>query len=433
MQAKTLPNSGRSTPSIIRLANYLIDWTQSEHPVEQVRDALQPPRIEPTPPGDPQPNPPDASGRVRLIMEKYAPAEELQAVVRSIAHWLPQHPEETVAVLVPRNERGFAVSEELKRQGMEYIEMLRSTASTRQAAGVLGNIVNYLAEPASATKLASAYRAWRHADREIKGAKPRLERVARVLRRCSQVEDYLWPRLEIDWLDAVEDEEDVPGVREELAAFKAVCRRWQGATLLPIDQLILTLAQDLFHEPADLAIAYKLALVLQQAAESHPEWRLPELTQELATVARNERRFLGLSQDDMGFDPDKYPGKVVVTTIHKAKGLEWDQGLSDVGQQLRLSIGPAHDTYISERWFIRDHLNLEAEALAQLKALASHGSAMLEMDDAYVEGRATEQARYDYAAERLRLLYVAITRAKRDLIITWNTGRGNPSQQPSCP
>jgi DNA helicase-2/ATP-dependent DNA helicase PcrA len=28
----------------------------------------------------------------------------------------------------------------------------------------------------------------------------------------------------------------------------------------------------------------------------------------------------------------------------------------------------------------------------------------------------------DYAAERLRLFYVGITRARKELIITWNTG-----------
>ena len=29
----------------------------------------------------------------------------------------------------------------------------------------------------------------------------------------------------------------------------------------------------------------------------------------------------------------------------------------------------------------------------------------------------------DYAAERLRLLFVGITRARRELMVTWNTGR----------
>jgi len=39
------------------------------------------------------------------------------------------------------------------------------------------------------------------------------------------------------------------------------------------------------------------------------------------------------------------------------------------------------------------------------------------------EGAATRQARIDYVSERLRLLYVGITRARRALIVTWNTGR----------
>jgi DNA helicase-2/ATP-dependent DNA helicase PcrA len=43
--------------------------------------------------------------------------------------------------------------------------------------------------------------------------------------------------------------------------------------------------------------------------------------------------------------------------------------------------------------------------------------------DEYAPGRATQQARMDLAAERLRLLYVGITRARRELIVTYNTGR----------
>ncbi|MEL6309060.1 MAG: hypothetical protein AAFQ52_13030, partial [Chloroflexota bacterium] len=41
----------------------------------------------------------------------------------------------------------------------------------------------------------------------------------------------------------------------------------------------------------------------------------------------------------------------------------------------------------------------------------------------YIEGTATQNARIEYASERLRLLYVGITRAKRELVVTWNSGR----------
>jgi DNA helicase-2/ATP-dependent DNA helicase PcrA len=85
------------------------------------------------------------------------------------------------------------------------------------------------------------------------------------------------------------------------------------------------------------------------------------------------------------------------------------------------------DQFISEPWYVRDRLNLEAEVLAQLQTLHEDPTLFL-----YDEGSATVEARYDYAAERLRLLYVGITRARSALSMTWNTGRrGNA--QPAVP
>jgi DNA helicase-2/ATP-dependent DNA helicase PcrA len=52
----------------------------------------------------------------------------------------------------------------------------------------------------------------------------------------------------------------------------------------------------------------------------------------------------------------------------------------------------------------------------------------------YLLGVATEKARRDYAEERLRLLYVGITRARRELVLTWNTGsRDDQPKQPAAP
>jgi len=423
---RELPNSGRSTESIIKLANYLIDWTQSKHPVDAVRDSLAPPHIKATPPGDPQPNPPDDPGQVRVIARKFKPGQELQAVVDSLERWLPEHQNDTVAVLVPRNQRGFDLANELKKRGLEYVELLRSTMSTRQAAGALANVVNYLADPSSSSKLARVYQVWRRDDREGEDdVKARLKAIAGTLRKCRQVEDFLWPQPGRDWLDELEMDDDAPDAREQLAEFRALICRWQEATLLPIDQLILTLAQDLFFEPSDLAVAHKLAVVLRRASASNPDWRLPELTAELAVVAKNERRFLGLSGDDAGFDPENYKGQVIVATVHKAKGLEWDRVYLMSVNNYNFPSAQTHDQFISEKWFVRDRLNLEAEALAQLQALRSGR-------EVYEEGAATQQARVKYAAERLRLLYVGITRAKKELVITWNTGRRG-DQQPAVP
>ena len=45
-----------------------------------------------------------------------------------------------------------------------------------------------------------------------------------------------------------------------------------------------------------------------------------------------------------------------------------------------------------------------------------------------MEGEATGEARYELVSERLRLLYVGITRARRELVIGWNSGRSHNNQ-----
>jgi DNA helicase II / ATP-dependent DNA helicase PcrA len=416
VNACELPNSGRSTLSIITLANQLIRWTQEQHPVQEVRSALAPPFIEPTPPGDPQTNPADNPAALRFISDKFTPQEEVKAVVDSLTHWLPKHAKETVAVLVPRNQRGFEVVEELRRCKLDHVENLQSTSTTRTTAGVLGNVVNYLADPLSASKLATVYRVWR---REHVQAKDRTSQIAKLLRKCGKVEDYLWPRLRRDWLDELDLQPEETELLKELQEFRAIVQRWQGLVLLPFDQALLALAQDLFKGITELAIAYKLALILRQANKLNTDWRLPELAGELAVVAKNERKFIGFSEDDPAFNPENYRGRVFVTTIHKAKGLEWDRVyLMSVNNYDFPSGTQVVDSYISEKWFLRDSLNLEAEALAQLMSAFSSSQ-----NSGYIEGEATQLARLEYIAERLRLFFVGITRAKKELIITMNTGR----------
>jgi DNA helicase-2/ATP-dependent DNA helicase PcrA len=254
-----------------------------------------------------------------------------------------------------------------------------------------------------------------------------MEKIAEILSKLRQVEDFIWPIAGKDWL---EESGLVDHASEEyhlLLEFRELIRRWQSSVLLPIDQIVLTLSQDLLTEPGELAIAHKLAVLLRRSLEDHPDWRLPELTGELAVIAKNERRFLGFSDSDTGFDPDKFKGKVIVSTMHKAKGLEWDRVYLMSVNNYDFPSGIAGDPYISEKWYIRDDLNLEAEALSQLWVTFS-----TDEYDWYKEGSATLQARLDYARERLRLLYVGITRAKQELIITWNNGRRGESK-PAIP
>ena len=424
--ACSLPNSGRSTRSIINLANRLIEWTNAAHPVTELRDALTRPLIQPTPPGDPQPNPPDDPDGIFLSGLAYEAEKEIDTVARSIKRWLPDHSNWTVAVLTSRNERGAKIVEALKKNEVPYVELLQSSQSTRQTADVLAACLRCLSDPGSSAKLQEVLKKLgRIASGDEKEASAQFRAAATLLERCPRLEDYLAPLPGADWLAGFPAGQVAPRVLQVLEDFRVQIGRWHKATLLPVDQLLLTISQELFANPADLALAHKLALVMERAAVSHPEWQLVEFAEELSSVARNERRLPGFSEEDTGFDPERYKGQVVVATLHKAKGLEWDRVYLLSANNYDFPSAQPYDNYIAEKWFVRGRLNLEAEALERLKALASDDLQGVHLED----GPATQAARLEYSAERLRVLYVGITRARRELVITWNTGRRGESQQ----
>ena len=464
-----MPESGRSQPSILALANHLIDWVMTAHPIPEARTALSAPHIVPVPEDDPQQNPPDDPEAIKFISKRYTPDEELEAVVKSVKGYVdsiwdfPDDDKPTIAILVPRNQRGVDVVNALRQRGIEPIELISSTSETRAAAGSLSHLLGYLADPQSARKLSKAYEVWRrdwrieNRELENRGVESRevessgleqgdlsttqlLNYSSVLLRKMVDVENFVAPQNADDWRSAV-GENEAEHVIQELSAFRVVIQRWLSAVTLPIDQLVLTLAQDVFSEASDLALAHKLALVLRSAADDHADWRLPELTAELAVIAKNERRFIGFSSDDSGFDPERHRGRVVVTTMHKAKGLEWDRVYLMSVNNYDFPSGMPNDRFISERWFVRSGLDLSAEALAQLSALGSRyvpptngGTTRPPSNeyDWYEEGAATMRSRLDYVKERLRLFYVGITRAKRELIVTWNSGRQGDAT-PSLP
>ncbi|MDO9546424.1 MAG: 3'-5' exonuclease, partial [Pelolinea sp.] len=196
---------------------------------------------------------------------------------------------------------------------------------------------------------------------------------------------------------------------------------WQRTILLPIDEMIITISADLFTEPSDLALAHKIAIILNKTLDFYPDWQLPEFCNELDAIAKNRYRLFGFSDEDMGFNPEAHKGKVLVSTMHKAKGLEWDRVYLMSVNNYNFPSAAEGDSYYSEKWFVKDQRNLEAETLGGLSLLArdivSNNQNLLE--------DATQKARLDYCAERLRLLFVGITRAREELIFTWNTGRNN--------
>jgi DNA helicase-2/ATP-dependent DNA helicase PcrA len=439
---RPLSVSGRSAPSIIRLANQLAGWAVAEHPNPDLRDAFDFHAdgyrgfIRATESDDPQSNPSDAECTIHIEFQpgqRINPDQELEMVAAgeeySLLEWLGEVSERetelpTVAVLVPENSRGYKLTGLLRRYGIPYEELLRSTTATREAVATLCVILELLAEPTSVKALKQAF--WTlmaEATQELIRADSDLRQtITKVFSAHRGVEDFLWPSIGGTSPSFEALVGDYVWLVENLTVFSGMVKRWLEAAILPIDQLVLTVGQDVFSEPIDIALVYKIAVLLRDLSQSHPDWRLPQFVDELRVISQNERRFVGFNDEGVGYEPT--PGVVTVATMHAAKGLEWDRVYLMAVSNYGFPSALPQDSYIGERWYVRgnfdleiEHLNLEAEVLDQLEALAGDGV------DSYDEGQATLAARLDYARERLRLLYVGVTRAKRELVVTWNMGR----------
>ena len=418
VNSQTLPNSGRSTLSIIALANELIRWTNQDHPIYELRNSLTKPYIEPTPPYDPQPNPIDQPDKVFLFNKPQSSEQEINSVVHSLKRWLPENQDSTVAILVPRNYRGAKIVENLQRVKIPYVEILQTSQSTRNTAAILANIVSFLENPNQTSRLVKVIEFLLKTKFFI--SKQANEEIKNLIKSCSYLEDFLFPVPDHNWIQNLQkkDQSPEPDTFIILQELRNSLSRWLQAADLPIHQIIITISQELFQKPSDLAVAHKLALIMEQNAKNHPNWLLPQFAEELALIASNRRKLQGFADEESNFVPEMHKGKVVVTTYHKSKGLEWDRVYLLSVNDYDFPSATIGDHFISEKHIYKDEINLEAEITHKLSALADNNLENLFMEYGY----ATEKARLEYAAERIRLFYVGITRAKKELIITWNTG-----------
>jgi DNA helicase-2/ATP-dependent DNA helicase PcrA len=414
-----LPNSGRCAPRIYGAANLLVNWVCSNHPVPEVRaTAFLRQEILPTPPGDAQPNPADTPDNLQIRVYRDREMDELQAIAQLARERALQEPDQTVAILVPTNDLGHKLARRLDHLDAPYDDLLRGGTRIREIASALRWLLQLMSDPLEGRSFEEAYAALLYFDHpaltSISGADE--ERVRVLLRSVHLPELLLYGANEQQLQAALPAGAAGPDDIAAICEFVAFLRDIFQYRSLPIDDLILSLSDELFAagdpggrgaSESDLALAYELATAVRQWWDMQPEWRLPDLASRLSDVATGRRRLRLSGAAALGYSPE--PGRITLATQHGAKGMEWD-AVYLVGIDSRWIPGDLDGHFLGVEGFLGG--DPAAEVSAQLHALMKGDAGT------FPARTPTESAHIELISERLRLLYVGITRARRFLHIS---------------
>lgn len=404
----TMTQAGRSSRPIIDAANFVLQWV-NQSKLAGVEQPFSVQAIRPVDRDDPQPNAnPAPEG---LGLELYTPDDVYQTVERigqRVVNLFKQNPQGQAAVLVRTNDQGRFVAKELQRWYGDKLAVYEVGQRDRQShvPAEMLTLLNFLDRPHSPDHLKAAL--------TVLVARKRIP-TQDLNALVGFPEQFLYPGP----LDPVQP--------EPVIAARRYCNSLLNARLqLPPAQLIPFLALTLDYEQTELATADKLTERLAQQVAGNQT--LAAILVSLNEIVASEQ-FEPVNADDA---EERYtrPGQLTVITMHKAKGLDWDYVFIPFLQEQTI---PGSQWIPPQGKFLGD-FTLAEVARAQIRANLHNQFPLASIDTAW------ERAKNLKTAEEFRLLYVAMTRAKRLLWLsaarrapfTWNKPENLQDREP-CP
>jgi DNA helicase II / ATP-dependent DNA helicase PcrA len=384
-----MEQAGRSTQTIMTTANFVLDWGNNwlkppanideKNTIQTTESVFWLQTIRPVSVGDAQPNPSPQDGGVELHQPKDV-YESVLSIERRLTSLFAANPTANVAILVRENRQAKFIFDRLTDWHRRHpdLKLFQAGEGDRnsQIPGEILTLFQFIIRPHSSEYLKAALKVL--LERKLIEAQD-LDALAIFPER------FLYPNI-------LEDPQTATVER----ARAICCELLQTRSTLPHYQLISYLGDRLGYQSSELATADKLAdRIAMQTYGRGSIYATIEVLQEIVTVEGFE------NIDDGSESRYTAAGQVTIITMHKAKGLDWDY----------VFIPFLSDKTPGQLWtpkgakFLGD-FTLAEVARAKIRAHL-HQESLPTPKDAW------DLANYLKQGEDLRLLYVAITRAKK--------------------
>ena len=410
--------AGRSSKIIIDAANFVLQWVNQQNKQQL---PFRPQDICPVATDDPQPeaNPiPTGKG-----LEIYRPVDinhTVELIGKRAIDLLENNPERNAAILVRENRQGRFIAEQLAYLSRDCNIRLYEVSEVERHSQIPAEILKllqFIDRP--------------HSPDNLKAALEVLEQRGLIAAQdlnalATYPEQFLYP--------TPLNPEQKPHIED---ARRYCCNLLRARLELPHYQLISFLGISLKYTGSELATVQKLSERINLQIIRHSS--LKSTIEALEEIVSSEK-FEAIEEDT----DDKYTreGQITIITMHKAKGLDWDYVFIPF---LHEDIIPGQPWVPTAGRFL-GNFTLAEVARAQIRTAVHTQYIDREKPLSIPQPlEAWQEAGKLKKAEEFRLLYVAMTRAKRLLWLSaaengpfrWNTFRSdrasNLQKKRPCP
>ena len=407
--------SNRSSKDIINLANELVRYV-TQNLQEECRDALEEMNIKTVPKNmgykeNPEPDKYQINYKYYETFDK-----EIEQSVKFVRNIHKKYPDKSIGILVPYNDHINLVAKELIKEDLEFEELGPNSLRKRRVIDNIDLIIDFILNCDNIDKLIEVLdKVYIKTDNK-EGKKDFLQ----LLKENNYtVENLLYDK---DYSKNIIIDINSDLYESFLYGLESL-KNIIEYPLTRVDKLILFIGDTLLIEKEERAIVDYLGFYVKYLQSENNNINLQQIYNLLSD--RKNRVFsyiIEIVSEINGYEP--YPGSITVCNYHKSKGLEWDcvflLGMTEFNFPDNI-----YQKFQCDKWYLKEkYKNPQANIKAEI--------------DLMLQGEVTKnypkEIKENLIKEKIRLLYVGITRAKEMLILSAsakNSAQDKRNQNPS--